>query len=216
MKTYQSLIQPNLAFLIAFVHLAATSFAEMIPPAVEQLGPIALKKFLPSLDTPGVRAGFGFDPADNLQSVTLGKPFQILVLLPDTIRKYRSGDDFQHDLVPENNWFFPVLSHARPTCLMSVAKQPDGSWVGDQFGMTRRGQAWAAMSAAWPSSKGFTPLLIQSINPGLLMFSIPQFSFPNLTPIDLNRDPAQADYKNLKRADDTFAELKNNISMNRY
>jgi hypothetical protein len=44
------------------------------------------------------------------------------------------------------------------------------------------------------------------------LFTVPQSPLPNLTPVDLDADPAHADYTKLRRSDDTLEELKRYVS----
>ncbi len=196
--------------LIFFSSLLTSAQNPKPPEGVAQAASIALKEFLPSLDSPKMKKTHGFAPDDDLSAVTLGEPFETRFLTAESAKKYTKGAKVEEFLTESRNWFFPVMSKGSQACLLSVMQKQDGTFMKDKLGMAQLACVWAAVMEAWPTEKGYTPLLVIVPSRQRFYFTVPQAQPPNLTRISIEQAESASPklFKKLAPANEAFGELR--------
>jgi len=204
----------NIENFIVYFSLCLLSLGATPPPPADGLieaGDAALRKFLPVVQrkTQAHRLELGIKPEDDLDHLTLGKPFEPHFLPPDSIAKFAPGDKIEKFLIPTGQWYFPVVSNGRAACLIAVAKMPDGSWAPATMGMPELAHTWSMVTEAWPAAKGFTPLLIIVPSRLQFFFTVPQAAYPNLTQLRIDApSPNPKALQVLGKADEVIKQLR--------
>ncbi len=190
-----------------------------LPDGLEAGGKAALETMLPVVKnkSPRLREELGFSPSDDLSDLHLGKPFELQILNPNEIVKKDAENNVQKLLVRSGQWYFPLISQNRTVSLLSVVERSKASglsgsvWVADSLGMPKVANEWNAVTTKWPLQKGYTPMLIMFPPNGQYFFTIPQVSFPNLTPLNLPLTTTDSAHKKmLWKAGPTISQLLGN------
>jgi hypothetical protein len=179
------------------------------PPDLAAAGQKALMAFLPALDSPSMKETHGFAPDDDFKQIVLGEPFEPFYLSPKGIAKFADGK-VADVLEPSASWYFPVMSREKLACLVAVIKTDEGTLMEEKLGMPELARAWAAINAAWPAGKGYTPLFIIVPSRQRFFFTVPQAEPSNMTSISIeNKDSAlPGTYARLTPAQTAFNSLR--------
>lgn len=101
-------------------------------PTAEETAQQALPEWLDMVRRDDVK-GYGFKDESELDIATVGTPYQVFKLAPETVQAYQDGQSVSAVIHEEPWWEFPVLVHGQARGLLTV-KQVDGQWQAVGFG----------------------------------------------------------------------------------
>jgi hypothetical protein len=163
----------------------------------------------PKTKVPSQKVSFGFNETDPLDQAYLGAPFKYCLLSPDTILNYAKGSDLKSLLYQTDQWYFPVMIGKEAKTILVVAKMK-GAWKAVSFGKAVLSRELAKIRQEWPIEKGYTPLLIASLQAHQFLFTIPQVDSNNLTVISLQtkKESENKDYTILEDSSSVIEALQ--------
>lgn len=163
----------------------------------------------PDSAVPSLKVIHGFKENDPLDQAYLGKPFRFYLLTPDTILNYVKDSDVNSLLFQTSKWYFPVMIDKEVRTILIVGKM-NGSWKAVSLGMAILSRELGKIMQQWPAEKGYTPLLIASLQAHKFLFTVPQYDSKNLTIISLQtkEEVASKDYSKLEDSGDVIKTLQ--------
>jgi len=118
---------------------------------------------------------------ESLGSASLGEPFHLWKITPETVRKYRKGDTVRSLLSEINLWYFPVIINGETRLMYAVGKKTSSSpAVAGGLGDYLLANALKDPVRKWPRAEGYGIVLITA-RPGEYFFTVPEKDQYNLT-----------------------------------
>lgn len=203
-------VMPLAWIALALLMMRPLSAAE--PPATPEIhkaARAAMDKFVAALTEPEVRTTHGFPADDDFSRLSFGTPVEQKLLPKDRLED-KAKKTAAELVQPTGVWMVPVLSRDKLACLVTVRRDAAGKWSEEKLGMVELARALDAVCRAWPSEKGFRPVLVVVPSVQGFFFQIPQQSPENLTPLDIRAAAAASPetWKTLKPAAESIARLR--------
>src|SRR5262249_5605320 len=146
----------------------------------------------------------------------LGKPFRLHIIRPDALQRYASTEPVSAMVSDLDQWFFPITLEDKSKAILIVWKN-EGRWEVAGLGHADLAREVQAVRKECPAAKGYDPKIIIIPQAGRFLFTIPEKSKDNLTPIGAVPDKTgtlqtQAAsthrYGSLSRASDLIGDLR--------
>jgi hypothetical protein len=137
---------------IFIVHVTAPC-AEEPAAAVKEAAAKGLTSLLPAILGDGVEH-YNFSDPKELGQATLGEPFRVYTITPETILNYSSGVPIEKIISPTTVWLFPVVAKAEMRTLLTV-DQVAGEWKAVAVGSSGLAKQWAEITQERPASEGY-------------------------------------------------------------
>jgi hypothetical protein len=136
-----------------------TVFAEEAPVAARQAAEQGLSSFLQAIPAQDL-AHFNFSDPKELEQATLGEPFLIYTIAPESILMYQANTPVESIIVPTSVWYFPVLINGETRTLLMV-DMINGGWKAVGIGSSGIAKQWAAVDTTRCSAAGYTPRFVR-------------------------------------------------------
>jgi hypothetical protein len=118
---------------------------------------------------------------ESLGSASLGAPFRLWKISPETVRKYRKGDSVRSLLSEINLWYFPVMIKGEMRLMYSVGKKnPSSPAVAGGLGDYLLANELKGAVGKWHRAEGYGIVLVTA-RPGEYFFTVPEKDQYNLT-----------------------------------
>jgi hypothetical protein len=153
----------------------------------------------PMSKVPSLKVLYGFKETDVLDQAYLGEPFKYYLLTPDTVLNYAKGSDVNSLLSQTDHWYFPVMIDKEARVILIVCNK-QGFWKAASLGYAVLSRELGKIRQQWPTEKGYTPLLIDSLQAQKFLFTVPQYDSNNLTIISFQAEKGggSQDYSKLE------------------
>jgi len=162
--------------LFAF-SLVTTAYADTPPTEVK----IAAEKGLPDLLSimPREEVGhYGFKSVDELEIATLGEPYRVHTITPQSLKSYEEGARLSSLIAETNLWFFPIVVNGEARTILTVDFF-EGRWQAVGIGSTPLAGRLQSLSTQLPNllkdkggSGGFSMKFVRIFHPAYLDFMI--------------------------------------------
>lgn len=122
------------ACLVALMALsiATAAYADTPPKEVRQAAEEGLPRFL-SLISQEDLEDFGFHSVGELQAATLGEPYKVYTLTPQSLGSYEKGSKLSLMISETNSWYFPVMVEGEARTILTVSFL-EGRWQAGDIG----------------------------------------------------------------------------------
>ncbi len=172
------------------------------------------KKFISSCLSGDAQAykHFNLGDRDVIEKATLGKPYKLGLISPEKVRTYRSNTKVCDCYKTINTYIFPVLFNGKTKFVLSVEKYTDEG----NYKIGSIGSKWLALEIEkvlkkWPSSKGYSIVLMQNLPTQEYAFHIPQKDGFNLTLLSYDVNRNENSYLSLSTIDDVMGFLNTSL-----
>ena len=102
------------------------------PAAVQQAAQAGLSHFLTTVPVSEL-ANMGLMTREEINTATLGTPFEMFTITPAALNSYKSGVRLSSLISPANTWVFPVTVNGTARNILKVMLI-NGTWEGGSFG----------------------------------------------------------------------------------
>jgi len=180
------------------------------PADVQQAAAQGLQPFLNKIPVISLEE-YGFAPGDSLDTASLGDPFLVHMITPDTLEQYRTGLAVTSLLTPTTMWYFPVLIAGQSRAIL-VVDRLDNKWQAVSLGYAGLAQELGTLNRQWKASQGYHPMLIVVFQAKQYLFTVPEKDSQNLTRLVTQKTMATGkpadDYATLGTAAGVIEQLK--------
>ncbi len=145
--------------LLSFATDGQPVMAEEVPPAVQEAAEEGLPVLLGVIQEK-VLHQFNFSSPEELSQATLGTPFQVFTIYPETLLGYDGTKPIQEIISATDYWFFPVIVKGQVRTLLTVTKMGE-QWEAAGIGSSGLGNEWVSKVAQYDSSAGYTHKLVR-------------------------------------------------------
>ena len=146
---YKRYIGHIMLLLVLLLALGAQAAYGAAPPdEVVSTAEEGLARFLSTIP-PDELKNIGLNSSEEINAATLGQPYLQLILTPQALSSYESGQSLSDLLTETDTWLFPVRVGNEARTMLTVAKL-DGKWQAGGIGGTQLSAALQQRSADVP------------------------------------------------------------------
>ena len=193
--------------LLMIMIVVGLLYADQVPPEVQKI----FNEVYSSWDSTFFNAKkgeWGFDGSTKLSEIKAGEPFRIYAIDLRTTQYSDSNTPISILAKPGDDWAIPLLVNDVCKCFITVSSK-QGWHVGNMWENMRE---WQKVREAWPSAKGYHPILIVA---GFRNYVyVPEINEHNLTPLHRNSHDSvsmlvDTTFKNLMSSSTVIEFIKN-------
>jgi hypothetical protein len=127
-----------------------------------------------------IKADLGFSASTSLSDLTIGTAFKVCGVDYNALKSSNISTTVSSIFSAKSRWGFPILENGQMKMRIEV-KNSNGSWERGRWGAPGLMPEWQKIVEAWPLSKGYHPILIET---GMGMYyHVPEVDSHNLTRI---------------------------------
>lgn len=125
---------------------------------------------------------YGFLDSRETAQATLGAPMPVYTITPAALDGYQPGAAIDSLLSETSLWYVPVVVGGAVRAILVVDRLED-KWQAVSLGYVPLAGPLGRVLAQWPESEGYHPRLVMVFQAQQYLFTIPEWSEPNLTPL---------------------------------
>lgn len=134
-------------------------FDQTVPAEVKQAALDGLEPFLHSAraQDPAI---LGFHPDNGFDDITIGEPYRIMTVDPQTLLSFNGRDDLRSILRATDRWVFPVMQRGEPRSILTVGILR-GEWKAVSIGSPQIAGELIGKERMWSDEKGYSRALVR-------------------------------------------------------
>lgn len=137
----------------------AAASAQDVPAAVKQAAEQGVTSFLQAIPAQDL-AHFNFSDPTELERATLGEPFLIYTIAPESILAYQAGTPVEDLMAPTSLWYVPVLVNGESRTLLMI-DLVGGTWKAVGIGGSGIAKQWSPADREQSVTLGYTPRFVR-------------------------------------------------------
>jgi hypothetical protein len=135
--------------VLVIICTPATAFADDPPHAVKKAAEEGLIKYLTIIQDAELEQ-FGFKSVDELARATLGEPYKVYTIKPQSLASYSKGERVSSLLSELSLWYFPIEVDGEARTMLAVTFFEE-QWQPSEFGGTVLPQSLQSLETHMPS-----------------------------------------------------------------
>jgi len=151
--------RPSIVYTGSPQSLTRFGFIPEVPDAVTTAAQDGLHPFWEGIPG-GDMERYGFPPGSDFENVSLGQPYRVMTISPETLFAYKAGDDIRSMLRATTMWFFPILHKGTPGAILTVDIMDD-QWKAVAIGNAGLAAQLHELEQAWPENGGYEKVLVR-------------------------------------------------------